>query len=756
MRDSLRKTIPAALVAVCLASLALVPPHSEAADTVRIILTSNLGGRFTTEIQGQETSDPMIVLGQAILAEKQKGNAIFIDLGNAFHPGVLSRYNFGASMMDFFSFFNCRASLVSSEDLKLGIQSLEFNMKSGTTELVSANILVNGNPFFKPYIIHNTPSGKFALVGLTSKRSLFDVAEKEVYKVTLEDHEKALRACLDDLVKKGIKRIILMSGLEYQENMDIMAKFPEIMMIITGGDNRGFLLGGKIVRIDLGNGKTMVSVPPGTGYCVLTLSMGEAVRPVDIRFVTPSPIKLQTDRYRYFIERITLWKKQFIEESEKILLERAGKPVLVDAKRMAHFLRAKWHTEIGIVQNNSFTPFTIGERLSSSEVLAALTENFPLYWYYLNGSDLSELKDFWEGYTLSGLEDDLVQGYAIDENRKYSVISSQTTYEEIRGFLKKKIRFWNTWATPSDMVTRDLQKRKVLLKEDYRYLDNKLRAILDFYVSLYYDKSDVLIDKKVNVPVGEPSRSYNKWGIEAYTDITIYNRYHKFIFTPYINYARQDSLYLKNLIRGTLFYYPNVHPWINPYNKFTVDSVVAEVRGDVMPSTYESELDLIQYYHYKQKQRPVIIRDTVGASLTTKYVTGIIGLGFEKQIFQPVKPFIPGFELNLKIKYDFTPLITYRLTIDSFISFPKISSLNEEKKNYQLSTILNVPIIKEVTERRRYLRGEMINAFSFKITPIISMTFKHRLYYFQYMETRDKYLYSQYLTSFDLRTDYKR
>ncbi len=106
-----------------------------------VIMTSNLEGRVSTR-EINEDDDFFLKLGQSILAEKRRSGAdVYVDLGNAFYPGPLSRYSFGSVMMDFLESMECSATLISSRDLRIGIDNLEFIKSDKRTVLLSANII---------------------------------------------------------------------------------------------------------------------------------------------------------------------------------------------------------------------------------------------------------------------------------------------------------------------------------------------------------------------------------------------------------------------------------------------------------------------------------------------------------------------------------------------------------------------------------------------------------------------------------------
>ncbi len=173
----------------------------------------------------------------------------------------------------------------------------------------------------------------------------------------------------------------------------------------------------------------------------------------------------------------------------------------------------------------------------------------------------------------------------------------------------RDIKYKNTWESISDIIRADLSADRVFLRTDFNYLDRRYRVLTDVFLSNFYNQTSVSRGEDIDIPPGKPAETYRKWGMEDRIDLTVYNRYHKFVFTPYIYLIKQEDDYLQNLLRGTLLYAYNLESYVNPYHKTQVDTVV--VKTD----------DL----------RPILIRDTLGALFETPHFSGKVGLGVEKQ-----------------------------------------------------------------------------------------------------------------------------
>ncbi|MEJ2659981.1 MAG: hypothetical protein P8Z73_04580, partial [Desulfobacteraceae bacterium] len=226
---------------------------------------------------------------------------------------------------------------------------------------------------------------------------------------------------------------------------------------------------------------------------------------------------------------------------------------------------------------------------------------------------------------IAGMDADsglLIQGTPVEGARRYRVAATQPAMQKMQRILRKRVDYSNTWTPVSDLLMADLKSERIVLRSDFDYLDRRFRTTVDAYLSNFVENSGVRRGENVETPPGQPADGYTKWGLENKIDITVYNKYHRFVFTPYMLYSRQDDEYLNNILRGTLLYDYNLSETIKPYNKFRCDTVVEEVDG----------------------VRPVLLRETLGVSTVYKNVSGKLGIGFEKEVQDPSRPALYGLE----------------------------------------------------------------------------------------------------------------
>jgi len=690
--------------------LAFTPVPATCDEQVMLLLTSNLNGRFTAAPENQDKEDPMLVMAQSLIEERKKSAAdLYIDLGNAFYPGLLSRFSYGSVTMDFLDYFDCAATLVSANDLNIGVNNLEFIANGKKTHLLSANIEKNGTPLFPPYFKVKIKDKLFTFIGITSEKGFFDIAEKQILEITLKNADESLQPLIDQIQSEGTDYIVLLSGHPYSDNLAMMKKYPQIALCISGGDATGELYAAKAERVDIDSGRSIVSLVNPYGYYRLTLSSGDRLAVQTLKFHSPAYVPTPEKNYIEFATRLTIWKNRFIQEGERELVADACCDVEVDDTRVAELMRHRFGAEVSILEKGSISLGRVSGRFAYLDILKMVDNEFPIFVYKLSGSELKQVALNQEDLVITGTDGDAMQGYPINENRRYLICSPQSVYDLLAKRFNREIPYQNSWQTISDLITEDLKSEHVIANEDYGYLDNRFRMLMDVSLSNFYDRSNVSKNESIDIPPGKPYETYQKWGLEDKIDLTIYNQRHQLILTPYIYYIRQNDEYFQNLLRGTLFYTYNLSPVLNPYHKSQVDTVVKKT----------------------DNLRPLLFRETFGALFETEHITGKMGLGFEKQTQDPEKALFSGIETIVDVKYGLLENLTYTLNLNTFYSIKRFDFGN------------------------RQIRAELTNALSFKLNSFLSCSAKYKWFYFYSMEFEEKYRDSQILLSLDLVTDFK-
>ncbi len=694
--------------------LALFPLSSSAwaATHLSILVTSNLQGNFSLDVKNQETTDPMLLLGQNIVSERNTGIDLYIDMGNAFYPGILSKFSSGSIMMDFLDYFSCEAVLVSSKDLQVGTKNLEFMGKRKKVRLISSNIVQADNPIFKPWFAVDRAEARIAFLGVSSKKIRFDVAEKDLYGYSLVEDKEALASQMNDIRAAGIKHIILLSGQTLKDTAAILETYPAIGMALCGGDDTGRFMAGKASRVDLADGRSIVMMDDRVDYYRLEIVIEDAIKVQVLQPRKAGPIPTKDSLYQEFKNRLTLWKEKFLEDENRLVASLGNTEFGVDNLRFAHLLRDRFNCELGVVEENTINAFPAKQEIKQSDLLSMVNRDYIIFLISLTGDELAAVQRQKEDLVIAGMDTEggiHIQGSPLVGTRPYRVAASQPAMQKIQHLLDKRITFDNTWMTVTDILLDDLKSKRITLRKDYDYLDRRFRTTIDASLSNFVDDSSVSKGDNIETPPGQPSKSYNKWGLENTIDITINNKYHRFVFTPYMLYSRQDDSYLNNILRGTFLYDYNLNETIKTYNKLRYDTVVEDVDG----------------------LRPSLLRETLGVSTQYKYFSGKLGLGFEKEVQDPSNAALYGIELIMGVRIPFLSNFIYTFDLDTFAG------------------------IRDENGGQRKIRSEINNAISAKLNDHLSMSFRHKYFYFNEDVTGEIYQNSQFITSLDLKNNWK-
>ena len=576
-------------------------------------------------------------------------------------------------------------------------------------------------PLFKPWFTFQKADTRIAILGVSSKKIRFDLAEKDLYGYDLVEDQAALDPFIKEIQAAGIKHIILLSGLSLKETTSILQTYPDIGMALCGGDYTGGLFSGKVSRMDLTDGRTVMIVDENVDYYRLNIAVDDKIEVQRLEPRKAAPIETYNYYYQEFKERLSLWKEKFLTDEHQLVATLSQTEHSVDDLHFAQLLRDRFDCELGVVEIDTLNALPVNQAIKQSDFLGMVNRDYNIFVFSLSGDQVKKMHKESNGLVIAGLKTEKelkIQGYALESNRKYRVAASQPAMQRIRRIVGQDLTYHNTWKTVTDLLMTDLKKDRIALRKDHDYLDRRFRTTIDAYLANFVDNSNVSRDDSIDTPVGQPSKSYNKWGLENKIDITVYNKYHRFVFTPYMLYSRQDDSYLNNILRGTFLYDYNWSDTFKPYNKFQIDTVVVEEKVEDAQGNEE-------------KVRPVLLRETCGVSTVYKKFSGKLGFGLEKEIQDPSNDALYGVELILGLEIPFLSHFTYSFNLDSFSGMR-----SDEDGEWQI-------------------RSEVNNILSAKINTHMSVSFRHRYFYLHEDLIGETYQNSQFITSLDLKNDWK-
>ncbi len=686
--------------------------HGFAKQSVSIIFTTNLEGDFLVNENGPAQQDPMLNIAEMILsAKKTKPIDLYLDLGNAFYPGLLSKFSYGSLVMDFLDILGCNATLISSKDLHIGIDSLESISQKKSTALLSANISIGANLVFKPYTIYSHGDTRIAILGISSSQIRFDIAEKNIYNIELKNESEAISLQLKDIKAKGIRHVILLSGLELEDTLELLKTHQQIDMAVCGGDSSGKLYNSQATRIDMLDGRSVLMLQEKNACYFLDVSVDNriSIEHLEKRIITDatSVRRPVNTAYENFCTRLAHWRKRFNKE-ETVILTNPDTEYPIDNDRFCFLLRDTYNAEIAIVNKDTLTASIFKGKIQQSDILNTIHNDYPIFVFNLSGDDLKQVYSKQTDMIVNGFKDGLIQGYPVENKRQYRVVCPQASFDTIGYILGKPISYQNTWKNVTDHVMADIKGKQILFKNNFSYLDKRFRTTVDVFLANYYNTSSVNRTDNIAPPAGKPTNTYKQWGMENRIFFCLYNKMHRLTLSPYILYAKQSDTYLQNQLKGTLIYNWNLRPSFQPYHKSQIDTVIQEEAGI---------------------ERPISIRETFGIDATIKRLKIKIGTGFEKKVQGPSEEGIYGFEGVSSFDYELWKDIKYSFDLDMFSSPFKSDG--------------------------GYLYSEVINAVTFPFSQYMGFSLKHKWFYYDSTINKKDYSNIQFLASIDLRTDLK-
>ncbi len=685
--------------------------------SISLLLSSNLQGRFTSTEKDQDISDSMLTTAQTIIAARETMQPdVYIDLGNSFAPGELSRFSHGLLMSEYFAFLGCDATLLSSFDISLGIDTLTYLQTVSRTSFLSANIRKKNKKPFAEYIIKKIGGHSIAFIGLSSDNIIFSAAEKELYDANLEVMEDAIEYSAERARAEGADHIVLVTGLKLQDTLRMLRDFTDISLAICGGDNTARVPGGTLTRVDLPDGRSIVMMPESTKLELLKLRAGKMLTLESYEEIPVSHHRVSSPLYGQYSRRLALWKRQFMEEEDIVVGKTPPQGGLVIDRTFADFLRNRFNAEAAVLEPGTINPAGFKGSVKGYELLALTSSDQFLFTFDLTGAQLLQLASNSRGLVISGIKDKKIQGYPVLPFRTYRVVSTQPAINTVSSIVGKQLKTTNSWQKMTEVMRDDLVNSGTLFYDNAEISDRRFRTTIDIFLSNFIDRSKVRNENDETPPAGMPEDSYTRWGLENRINIAIYNSYHQFIINPYLFYDKQGEDYLKNRAGGAFIYNYNFSENIKPYQKSQMDTQVASVDG----------------------LRPFILRETVGAILdapweinSKKVISTKWGVGLEKQLSGPEEQMLYGLETIINIKLPFLTYFTMFSNTNSFLAYQRSG---ESSKN---------------------IRIETENGISAAINTHLSAAVKHRYYY--RFRGSDKHLYtdSQLITSIDLKADFK-
>ncbi|MFO1524346.1 MAG: hypothetical protein U1F16_00050 [Turneriella sp.] len=686
--------------------LSLLIPCALWPRELTLYVTSNLAGRFPLDDKHDENH--LLRIGTYLQNARAKNAASYhLDLGNAYYPGRLSRFSFGSLTADYLQALKLDAGLVSSADLNIGAESLDYIRRARGIRLLSANLYRDKAPFFEPYVLLKHAGVRVAVVGITSTKSIVGYAEAQLLDLRLAAAGEALKATLVRAAGEKPDLAIALTGSTPEEALSLLSQNPQLDMILCGSDSPATIGKDPVSAIELPDGRKVVVLPAGTSLVKLALvkkgtrwaitsregiDVFEAIKGVEI---SPS-----------FARRMALWQKGYAADEEREAPSNAFTPFRLTPQFAAAALRDTFGCDVAFLEQGDIDSENISTIRKPADVRYAVQNDFDTFTFRLRGDALRRFYEQNPQLVFSGISATSITGYAIRGNVNYRVCSTQRGYEYAMAQTAKRTAAENQWVGIGDAVLSVIGNG---VKDPDRSADNRFRLLTILNLSNVYETGRIDNTGGIETPPGQPADSYFKWGLENDVNFLFYNRRHTFAFNPYIFYVRQKDQVIRNLLRGDITYTYNTEWYVKPYQKNRLDTVVV---ADPVTGL-----------------RPSFLRETLGAEFSWKFFTGRFGGGLEKEILDPANDPNWGLEATIAALWEFYPGIKYKLGFDSFSS-----------RTYQ--------------NFWRH-RVEVGNSLIFTIADPLTFSISHRWYYFYLQSVQNFYNASVLMLSLDVRTTWK-
>ena len=689
------------------AALLLCAAPAYPAD-VSLFITSNIEGRFS--LSGDAPDSSMLIL-QSLYRKRAQGKPVLhLDLGNAFYPGILSRFSFGSVAYDYLDFNGCDATVVSSRDIRVGIENL-LQFENGNPHLLlSANIARDDRPVFLPWTLRNAGKYRIGLVGVSGENVLFDITDRMTSNVSLTPALKAVESAVAELTEKEHPDfIIVLSGLSSEASLRIMYQLPSVSLCICGGDSRGAAASQQASRIILSDGRQLLITDSRKGYFLAECSLSEQLTVTSFSFRDPEEWKVSNEPYQRFSNRLALWRGKYLEEQSAPLKITMPGPIHITDDAAANLMRGLCRTEISILSPGTVTPFDISSSTTNADILRNVSDDFYIYRMKLKGSEITALSQT-DAIQLFGFDNGRIQGRPVMPARTYTVAATQAAYERILDITENySIPFENTWKTIPETISTCVTGEPKQFVKDASSLDDRIGFLARISLSNSFHQENVKSGTTITPPNGMVSSTHTLFNTEDSADLILYNRYHMVTFSPYVNYQKEELGTSRSLLANTmsyaLLYQINTHDIYKPYVKSMYQSPIERVDG----------------------LKPTQLRETGGIDIMTEYLKGRAGAGVSKQIADPTRSALFGLEANGTFIYPFLTRMKYKCALDAFLS-------HSFKQSYSSLTF------------------QLTNGVSYSITDLFAVTLSHRYTFYHDGAIGEEYRNNAVKISFDFAT----
>lgn len=209
-------------------------PGKNDADGIEVPDIRHLTLLYTNDIKGN--AEQMAYLATIVKKIRQaEPLTLLVDSGNWAKGTTLSDSFKGLPIAEIFSAMKYEAVGIGQGEVEFGAKNLYSLEDKADFPLVCCNLLEEGTgipPFFlHDYIIINKGLFRIGITGVTAPVNIKGTG------FIIPEPETALEPVIKKLNNLGLDLIILLSSLGMERDRKLSRTFPEINVIISGGDN---------------------------------------------------------------------------------------------------------------------------------------------------------------------------------------------------------------------------------------------------------------------------------------------------------------------------------------------------------------------------------------------------------------------------------------------------------------------------------------------------------------------------------------
>lgn len=214
--------------------------HAAGAETfdLRIIHTNDHHARIEPVYNGTHPVHGGVSRRKTLIdaIRSEGGNQLLIDAGDVFQGTLWFTQYQGLADAEFYNGLGYEAMTIGNHEFDLGQQPLANYIKSVNFPVLSANLVVEPkSPLYglvKPYIVKNYDGEQVGIFGLTTEETV--TLSNPGAGVSFADPVATARWVVAELHAKGIKKIIALTHIGNDADLDLARKVEGISLIVGG------------------------------------------------------------------------------------------------------------------------------------------------------------------------------------------------------------------------------------------------------------------------------------------------------------------------------------------------------------------------------------------------------------------------------------------------------------------------------------------------------------------------------------------